>query len=471
MFEKLRTYILPELIPRDSRILVAVSGGPDSMALGHILWRYMHEDSTRGISLVITHVHHGVRKESDQELELVQQMADLWEIPCLTHRFDSKGYAHDMGQSFQEAAREWRYARWQEDMRKEECTLLATAHHLGDQAETILYRILRGSGTAGLAGIYPSKDSIIRPLLTFTKEDIFRYCELEKLPYAIDQSNHQPVYVRNRIRLELIPSLERDYNPRLKEALGRMGELLRWDQDYLVQQMKKAWDLYALKSQTDAVGLRLEAFKEPEAILSRLLRQAAMLVSQEPRGLSYTYVAKIMSSRGKPGWSQELPGLTVKISEEGIWFYNKAQAIEKESILSFSDIPLQLGTRFEIPGYGAEIALLTEEEFMLVKETPQDVLSEIVIFDKELLTQTRDRLVCRTRQQGDKMWLPGVGHKSLKKIFQEAKINSSARNNVPLVAVGNEVLWIPNLRQSGLWRPKKNAPKVYCVMIATNWEF
>lgn len=471
MFEKLCTSILPNLIPRNAKILVAVSGGPDSMALGHILWRYMREDPSRKISLVITHVHHGVRKESDQELNLVQQMADLWGIPCRIHRFDAKGYAKATGQSFQEAAREWRYERWQEDMREEGCTHLATAHHLGDQAETILYRLLRGSGTAGLAGIYPSKDSIIRPLLMFAKEDIFRYCEQEGLPYALDASNEQLIYVRNRIRQELIPRLERDYNPRLQETLGRMGELLRWDEDYLVLQMEKAWNLYTIKCQDHDVGLKPEVFNEPAAILSRLLRRAAMLVSRERRGLGYTYVTKIIASQGKPGWMQDLPGLTVRINNEGIWFCGRDRGSEfcnEEAFVAevlkppFLDISLDLGIWYEISGFRAEVALLGEEDFAsYVKEF--DGSESKAIFSKEFLTKNSEPLVCRTRRPGDKMWFQGVGHKALKKVFQEAKIPAPKRNRYPLIACGDEVLWIPRLRQSGLWRPEENSPKVYCV--------
>jgi tRNA(Ile)-lysidine synthase len=470
MFEKLRTYILPDLIPENSRVLVAVSGGPDSMALGHLLWRYIHEDLSRGISLVITHVHHGVRKESDQELILVQQIADRWGIPCRVHRFDSKGYAEVMGQSYQEAAREWRYARWREDMREEGCTHLATAHHLGDQAETILYRLLRGSGTAGLAGIYPSKDSIIRPLLTFTKADILNYCAQENLPYAIDASNEQPVYVRNRIRLDLIPTLERDYNPRLQETIGRTGELLRWDEEYLALKSEEAWNQYFLKDQDGSVGLSRDVFKEPAAILSRLLRKAAMLVSEERRGLSYIFVTKIMASQGKIGWKQDLPGITVKIKEEGIWFYTKARGHEfgdvsksgdlDGAILSSLDIPLLLEKWFKIPEIEAEVALLSEENYMYSKELLDGSDCKVAIFDKDL---SRNHLVCRTRRQGDKMWFRGVGHKSLKKVFQEAKIPANMRRRFPLIANGNEVLWIPCLCQSGSWQPEKHSSKVYCV--------
>ena len=423
--------------------------------------------------MILTHVHHGVRKESDNEVLLVQTMAAKWEIPCIVHRFDAKDYAKNMGLSFEEAAREWRYARWKEDMRKEGCTLLATGHHLGDQAETILYRLFRGSGTAGLAGIYPIRDSIIRPLLTFGKTDILNYCAREALPYALDRSNEEPVYVRNRIRLELLPELEKYYNPRIQEALGRTGELLRWDEEYLAKQVGVAWKHYHIKDPVGKIGLSRNVFTEPAAILSRLLRRAAMLVTGEPRGLGFTYVAKIMDSEGKPGWRQDLPGVTVEISDVGIWFNGYASAIGKsgdgvhrhgQQLLTFPEVTMDMGHWSEIPSLKLVIGLLEEWKSSSVNENSDRQEDKVAVFSSDLLGQLTDRLVCRTRRQGDRMWFEGVGHKSLKKIFQEEVISVKVRNELPLVAFGAEVLWIPGVRQSGLCRPDQNTKRVYCVL-------
>jgi len=474
MYERLRKYILPQLIPSETRVMVAVSGGPDSMALSHILWRYVQEESCRGISLVLTHVHHGVRKESDDEVDLVQQMAKKWNIPCLIHRFNAKQYAKSTGQSFQEAAREWRYSRWKEDMIEEGCLLLATAHHLGDQAETILFRLLRGSGTAGLAGMHPSKGSIIRPLLTFKKADILLYCEREAIPYAIDRSNEEPVYVRNRIRLELIPELERSYNSRIQEALGRTGELLRWDEEYLVQHLEKAWSQYHYLDSHGTICLSLDAFNEPAAILSRLLRKAAMQVTQEPRGLGFAYIAKIMESQGKSGWIQDLPGVRVEITDEGLLFrrpcINTGHSDEgidttgNQQGLNL-EIPLVIGQWTEIPGLEMTIGLLEEANLSSINAQNRLLENKVAVFSSELLAQNPMKyLVCRTRREGDKMWFSGVGHKSLKKVFQEAKIADNLRNRMPLIAYETEVLWIPGVRQSGLYPPNYNSKKIYCIL-------
>ena len=471
MYEQLRKSILPQLIPSKSRVMVAVSGGPDSMALSHILWRYTQE-SDRGISLVLTHVHHGVRRESDDEVDLVQNMAKKWNIPCLIHRFDAKQYAKIMRQSFQEAAREWRYARWKEDMIEEECSLLATAHHLGDQAETILYRLLRGSGTAGLAGMYPSKGSIIRPLLTFTKAEILKYCERESVPYALDRSNEEPVYVRNRIRLQLLPELEKSYNSRIQEALGRTGELLRWDEEYLTQQVEVAWCRYHFKDSPGTICLGLDVFKEPAAILSRLIRKAAMQVTQESRGLGFAYVAKIMASQGKVGWLQDLPGMRVEITEEGLQFGRSTFEPEPSAVvmkmkddqqISSLSIPIVRGQWIEIPSFRASIGLFEEWKPSSIEDYDR-FETKVAVFSLDLLARvSKQTLVCRTRRVGDRMWFKGVGHKSLKKVFQEAKIADKARNRMPLIADGAEVLWIPGVRQSGLYHADSNNEKIYCI--------
>lgn len=284
MYRRLCDKVLPKLIPARSRVLVAVSGGPDSVALGHILWRYAQERRDQGIELALTHVNHQARPEADAEEKLVRGLAHAWGLECIVHRFQSKEYAKAAGQSFQEAARDWRYARWREDMDKGGFTLLATAHHLGDQAETLLYRLLRGSGTGGLAGIRPRQGKLVRPLLSVQKQELLDYCRSEGLPYALDQSNNEPVYDRNRIRLELLPELAAKYNPRISETLGRTATLLRWDEEYLSSVAEEMWKCYSLEAEPGVAGLSCDLFSLPPALSSRLIRKAAVKAGGDPRG-------------------------------------------------------------------------------------------------------------------------------------------------------------------------------------------
>ncbi|MHB1652458.1 MAG: tRNA lysidine(34) synthetase TilS [Desulfitobacteriaceae bacterium] len=466
MYRKLRDRVLPGLLPPQSRVLVAVSGGPDSVALSHILWRYSQEEKgSKKISLVITHVNHQVRPEAEQEERLVLELAKEWQLPCLVHRFNAKGYAKESGLSFQEAAREWRYARWKEDMSKESCQLLATAHHLGDQAETILYRLLRGSGIAGLVGIYPDKDGIIRPLLSITKEEIFKYCRLEELPFALDSSNTEPVYARNRIRLELLPKLAKEYNPRIYQALGRTGELLRWDEEYLVAIVEKEWEKYCLTEARGEVCLSREIFHLNPAILSRLLRKAAASVNGDPRGLGFTYVEALMHSGGDLGWRQNLPGILVEINEEGLWFWQRKGILYGRPDTQGTDFPLEVVVPreewAEIPETGSKIGLFANFSKVPALEEQGVYLTQL---DEQALQTMVEPLVLRNRRPGDKMWFKGVGHKSLKKVYQEEDIASRKRESLLLLATGSEVLWLPGIKRSGLYLPESPAKKAYCVI-------
>ena len=467
MYQRLCSQIFPELISDQAKILAAVSGGPDSVALGHILWRYAREQRPRGLTVAFSHVHHGIRRESDAESLLVQKMAADLGVPCFVHHFDAKEYARLSGQSFQAAAREWRYSSWQEDCRREGYTLLATAHHLGDQAETILYRLLRGSGTAGLAGIYPHKNNIIRPLLDISKEEILEYCRQEGLAYALDRSNLEPLYDRNRIRLELLPELAQKYNPQIEAVLGRTATVLRWDEEYLGIKTEEAWEKYYQVGPAEEVCLDRAAFQEPAAILSRLLRRAAAAVTKEPRGIAFGFVEKIMASKKQTGWSQDLPGLRVEILSREIRFSKmKKKGAELPGPELNYAVPLRLGEWVRVASSEITVGLFPgagiggQPGVQDLRET-EDLWT---VFDARELAESGHSLVCRSRAESDKMWFRTVGHKALKKVFQEARVSAAARKKLPLIAVADEVLWIPGVRRSDRFAARADSLKVICVV-------
>ncbi|MGI6450632.1 MAG: tRNA lysidine(34) synthetase TilS [Desulfitobacteriia bacterium] len=462
MYADLRVEVLPLLIPPGSTILTAVSGGPDSVALAHILYRYAEDSPGQNLGLYISHVNHHARKEAEEEAELVRKLAKDWGIPFILHEFKAKEYAADCQKSFQEAAREWRYARFQEDMVKYGCNLLATAHHLGDQAETVLYRLLRGSGTAGLAGIYPVKDKIIRPLLSVSKKDIMAYCRREGLPYAVDQSNFSPIYDRNRIRLELLPQLERNYNERIQEALGRTAELLRWDEEYISTQVNPAWAKYARPSGEGAYLLAAEAWELPEAILSRLLRRAAALLSGEPRGLEYKFIKLLMKEGRKAGWKQDLPGLKVEALREGLLF-SLPVSEPKENWNGLESVPdwevaLTLNKWHLLPALGLKAGLFTE----LRQEEGMLWWTELSL---KQIQEAKKSLICRLRRPGDRMYFANLGHKTIKKVFQDKSIPVQERGLLPFLVYDQLVVWIPGVARSDILLPENElSPKLYAII-------
>lgn len=200
------------LIPQDTPILVAISGGPDSVFLAHILREL-------GYKIGLAHMNYHLRgEESTLDQGLVEQYANQWQIPYHIQDADPKEYAKRHQKSLQVACRDLRYQFFEEILDKEPYKLCATAHHADDQVETILMSLLRGNGTSVLKGIPVQRERYIRPILPVNKREILAYLDKHHLPYRIDQSNLDKIYIRNQVRHDLIPSLE-DIQPAARQQI------------------------------------------------------------------------------------------------------------------------------------------------------------------------------------------------------------------------------------------------------------
>lgn len=459
MYARLISKILPRLILPHSRVLAAISGGPDSIAMGHIIWRYINDNKEQNISLIISHINHRVREEAEQEAELVRNIAQQWGVKFVLREFNAKENAELVKKGFQEASRDWRYKCWQEDMRIHGCDLLATAHHLGDQAETVLYRLIRGSGTSGLSGIYPRKGNIIRPLLSVSKADIEEYCKQQNLSYAIDKSNFEPIYDRNRIRIELLPQLERQYNDKIQKALGRTAEILRWDEEYINSQVDKIWKTYCTLESDTKVVISMEAWKQPPAILSRLLRKAAIKITGETRGLDYKFIMIIINQGKQTGWRQDLPGIRVEATKNGFFFLHR-ELEQQDSIqahITLDGYPLFIDKWIEIPSTGLRVGI------QRTQITDTKIIFSIEI-DELAFTRLEQPLVYRSRRPGDRMYFQKIGHKAIKKVFQDKGISSRQREAIPVIASNDLVIWIPGVCRSDSMVPTNLSSKVYCLI-------
>jgi tRNA(Ile)-lysidine synthase len=218
MLQKFKKYIMDNsLIKPDDRILLAVSGGIDSMVMTHLFIK-------SGYTLGIAHCNFSLRyTESDMDEEMVSEFAAQHNIQFFSTRFDTKNYARENGLSVQMAARELRY-RWFENIRKEHnYNSVAVAHNLNDNIETMLINLLRGTGTTGLAGMKPVSNNIIRPMLFATRKEIVFYCNRNRISYREDISNNDTKYIRNKIRHLIIPLLK-DINPSVESTLSEAAE-------------------------------------------------------------------------------------------------------------------------------------------------------------------------------------------------------------------------------------------------------
>jgi tRNA(Ile)-lysidine synthase len=237
-----QTITTHQLLPPRARVVVAVSGGTDSVALLHVLTALQTD---RKLTLHIAHLDHGLREESHQDAEFVRGLGAGWRIPTTVERRDVSATCARESWSLEDGARRIRYQFLLEVARRQSASYIALAHTADDQAETVLMRLVRGTGLMGLSAI-PIKRRldevwVVRPLLETWRRDIIAYLEQAHLVYREDATNKDSRFVRNRIRHELLPLLERVYNPNIKGALTQLAEQSRWDYAYLQEAAARQW--------------------------------------------------------------------------------------------------------------------------------------------------------------------------------------------------------------------------------------
>ena len=274
-----RTIAAHRLWPSQARLLVAVSGGADSVALLHALTSLRR---TSRLTLHVAHLDHSLRAQSRDDAAFVRQLAERWRIPVTIERRDVEAICARESWSPEDGARRVRYRFLLETARRYSADYIALAHTADDQAETVLMRLVRGTGLTGLGAIPIRRRLehawIVRPLLEAWRRDILVYLEQKELAYREDATNADPRFVRNRIRHQLLPLLERDYNPNIKSALTQLAEQSRSDSAYLQEAADRHWKR-TVKATNAEVAISIPVFlRQPKALQRQLVRQAIQRV-------------------------------------------------------------------------------------------------------------------------------------------------------------------------------------------------
>lgn len=302
------------LLPHGTRVLVACSGGPDSVALLLLL---LELAPVRHLAVAAAHYEHGLRGEASREdAAFVAALCQARGVACKTGAAP-RGSIEGAGESVETAARRMRYAFLEEARQAAGADVVCTAHHAGDQAETVLMHILRGTGLDGLAGI-PAVDErrhLVRPLLALSKTELIAYCEAQGITPRHDATNDVPDGLRNRVRLELLPKLAADYNPRIREGLCRLAGLAGEDRAALETIAEDAFQRLSRGNRLDAKGTA----KLPHAIARRVLRRylAALGHAQDVSFERTEALLTLLSAEG--GKTVELPGII--ITKEHGWLH------------------------------------------------------------------------------------------------------------------------------------------------------
>lgn len=425
------------MLSQADRVVVGVSGGMDSVALLSVL------DKLRpayGISLVVAHLNHRLRgQESRRDEIFVKNLARQLDLPCeiqsvAIRRFKKKGM------TLQEAAREVRFAFFRNAVEKHGAHKVALGQTADDQAETMVMRFIRGAGLAGLKGIPPVRDDlVIHPLIEVRREEIEAYLTEEGLSHVEDSSNRKDVYLRNRVRNHLIPMLE-GYNPNLKTSLGRMGQVLAQEEQYMKTTADEAWDRIA-RWNGDVVCLDLTQFRDLHPALQfRLLRQTVGSIGGiNAKRLGVIHILSLSDLAGGQR-SHAVIHLPDRITARRIYDRLEIGKGERPSTAAF-DYPVTFPGITAIGELGKMLVIAFVDHWKVGEGS-----SHHVFLDPRRLQAP---LRVRNWRHGDKFRPLGMtGSKKIKDCFIDWKVPVEQRARVPLIVSGEAIVWVVGYRIS-----------------------
>lgn len=427
------------------RVFIGVSGGPDSVALLHILYRLREEF---GIEMFVGHFNHMFRPEfSNNAKVFVKSLAEELGLPFILREYDVPQYIKRKQLSPEEAARELRYNFFTEEAKRCNANKIATGHTADDQAETVLLRIIKGSGSRGIKGIPPVRDNkFIRPLIDLSRKEIENFLKKNNIKYLLDPSNTEPIYLRNKVRLELIPTLKKEYNPNIIKALTNLSNILREEEDFIEGILEDVSDEILCIKENNRLEIDINSFSKLALAIQRgVIRRGIELLNKEIKGISFRHISDILGLLNKnlSGKSLNLPKGLVVHKE-----YNKLILI-KDREGNFGCFDYNYDVR--VPGkINIQIGKFFYQFIFEVKEIDKISIdfenknTAFLDFDK-----TGEVFVIRNRRPGDRFHPLGMkGTKKLKEYFIDEKIPRRERNTLPLIANNNNILWVTGKRIS-----------------------
>jgi tRNA(Ile)-lysidine synthase len=424
------------MLPPGAKVIVTVSGGPDSMALLSVLAQLQ---SVYNLTLYVTHVNHQLRAgEAERDAQFVAQQARRLNLPLHQTRIDVKNLQRKTGLSPQHAARQLRYGFFRTLQQSLRATHIALGHTADDQAETLIMRLLRGSGPTGIAGIPAIRGPFIRPLLTSRRQTILAYLQSTQVPWIQDSSNSHRTYLRNRVRLDLLPVLQQ-YNPCLVERLHELSEMLRADNTVLEQQTDR-WAASTLLRLTDRKMLvQCTPFsRTPLAIQRRLLRKAvgAMISSEQIMSFQHIEALRQLVLTGLTGQRLTLPRKVLAERHAATVLLWDTQGLPPTTLTLTLPIPGSL----ELP----ELHVRLTADVIDYQPDFSCVESHQAFVDFDRLGNS---VAVRFRQPGDRFHpLGGPRSKKLQDFFVDNKIPRAERSYVPLVVSRQEIVWVVGYR-------------------------
>jgi tRNA(Ile)-lysidine synthase len=432
-----------QLIEFGDKILVALSGGPDSVFLLHILLKYQNRFK---IELGAIHINHNLRKpNSDKDEEFCVELCKNWDVPFYAVSKNVKKFAENNKLSIEEAAREVRYAEFKKAAKKYSYNKIATAHNLSDNAETVLLNLIKGTGLKGLAGIPIQRDNIIRPALPVSKPEIKNYLIANGILFRIDESNTNTAFERNLIRNEIVPIIKSRLNPSFENTLLNSSEIFR---NY-VKAFRFEADKYfyhAVEYSDKKLKIRLENI-ENQYLVNDILNEA--LIRHLNYNGSFDDFKKITSLKTKKnGKIIELKGDIIAYKENGLIFIQRTQ-----KTTDFTEKTVTLGEKIAVNNKeDMYISLINKNEISYTNNKKEEFISGDKI---------EGALVVRRWKAGDKFKPLGLnGEKNVSDFLNEERIPLLKRQNQLLLTNKEKIIWVIGLRIDDRYKLTENTKKV-----------
>ena len=440
------------LFKRGDKILIACSGGADSVCLLHVLLELRKDWE---LELAVGHFNHKIRQDSDEDEKFVEKIARKYSLPFYSASQDVILYAEKRGVNLEEAGRELRYHFLRKISDKAGSARIATAHTMNDQAETVLMRILRGSGSLGLAGIFPVVDGIIiRPLLRVERKEVECFLSRKKIDYRVDKSNFDPVFLRNRIRMELLPYLLKNYEPGLVSSLGRTAEIISEENAELEKMAyKKAQAMIRTEDADISLDLvRLE--KLPLALKRRVVRIFIRRLRGDIRDISFADVEAVL---------QLGSGKEFHLEKSLVLKNEKGKLISRGELLPALD--------YKHKWEGKQSLNIKEADLRFeARKFKKAEMQKLAFDDKACVFLDWNKLafplIIRSRCPGDR-YLPlgAPGRKKLKEAFREKGIPSQKRDRCPVFLSGGKIVWVLGLPVSERFKVTENTTDILSITL------
>jgi tRNA(Ile)-lysidine synthase len=452
------------MLCKNDRLLLCVSGGPDSIAMAHA---FCEIAKGTGIKLFIAHVNHSLRGiESDRDQIYVENTARRLGLPVIIKKADTLGFSKEHGLSIEDAARRLRYDFFVKAAKENKINVIATAHTRDDQVETVLMRVIRGAGLRGLRGILLERDigdiRIIRPLIDVTRKQVTEYLVSQRCRPRSDKSNSDIRFFRNKVRLKLLPILERDYNPRIRSVLSNFAETANEDYEYLRINHKMIFDKLANRTRTGIVDIALPGLKRQHMSAKRgIVRNAIESLSSGLDNIDYRHWQEIDSLiDSRPSGSRvDLPNnIVAEKTKSSIRFFIARKKILHKALIA--------STISKIPGaeyFGRYIVKADIVERRPVFTNKPRNTEYLDIKDKDLPLKLR---VC---SDGDRMRPLGMkNYKKLSDIFIDEKIPAGKRKSIPIILSSkNEILCVFGVRVSDTCKISKHTKRTVRLQLLT----